>query len=113
MIPDAMARPPAPGSLADAPGAVTFPERCWRSVPVQGDVEMADSPGRHVRLGSPKVQHAVDRRFNRARYDAERTVAAFAARLQDTVDADAVRGDLTDVVQAALEPTHASVWLGQ
>ena len=55
----------------------------------------------------------MDRRFNRARYDAERTVAAFAARLQDTVDADAVRGDLTDVVQAALEPTHASVWLGQ
>ena len=55
----------------------------------------------------------MDRRFNRARYDAERTVTAFAARLQETVDADAVRGDLTDVVQAALEPTHASVWLGQ
>jgi hypothetical protein len=60
-----------------------------------------------------RVQHAVDRRFNRARCDAERTVTAFAARLQETVDADAVRGDLTDVVQAALEPTHASVWLGQ
>ena len=60
-----------------------------------------------------RVQHAVDRRFNRARYDAERTVAAFAARLQDAVDPDVVRGDLADVVQAALEPTHVSVWLGR
>jgi hypothetical protein len=33
-----------------------------------------------------RVQHAVDRRFNRARYDAERMVTAFAARLQDAVD---------------------------
>ena len=59
-----------------------------------------------------RVQHAVDRRFNRARYDAERMVTAFAARLQDTVDPDAVRADLTGVVHAALEPTHVSVWLG-
>jgi hypothetical protein len=58
-----------------------------------------------------RVQHVVDRRFNRARYDAERAVAAFAARLQDTVDADAVRRDLTGAVHAALEPTHVSVWL--
>jgi hypothetical protein len=60
-----------------------------------------------------RVQHAVDRRFNRARYDAEHTVTAFAARLQDAVDPDVVRGDLAGVVQAALEPTHVSVWLGQ
>jgi hypothetical protein len=58
-----------------------------------------------------RVQHAADRRFNRARYDAERTVTAFAARLQDTVDPAGVRADLTDVVHAALEPTHVSVWL--
>jgi hypothetical protein len=58
-----------------------------------------------------RVQHAVDRRFNRARYDAERTVTAFAARLQDAVDPDAVHADLTAVVHAALEPTHVSVWL--
>jgi hypothetical protein len=58
-----------------------------------------------------RVQHAVDRRFNRARYDAERMVTAFAARLQDAVDTDAVRGDLTGVVHTALEPTHVSVWL--
>jgi hypothetical protein len=60
-----------------------------------------------------RVQHAVDRRFNRARYDAERMLRAFAARLQDAVDPDAVRADLTGVVHIALEPTHVSVWLGQ
>jgi hypothetical protein len=60
-----------------------------------------------------RVQHAVDRRFNRARYDAERMVTSFAARLQDAVDPDAVRADLTGVVHTALEPTHVSVWLQQ
>jgi HD superfamily phosphohydrolase YqeK len=57
------------------------------------------------------VQHAVDRRFNRARYDADRTVAEFAARLQDAVDPDAIRADLTGMVHTALEPTHVSIWL--
>ena len=52
----------------------------------------------------------VDRRFNRARYSAEATVAAFAARLKDAVDLDSVREDLANVVQAALEPTHVQVW---
>jgi hypothetical protein len=60
-----------------------------------------------------RVQHTVDRRFNRARYDAARTVTAFAARLQDTVDPDAVRTDLAAMVHTALEPTHVSVWLRQ
>jgi hypothetical protein len=46
----------------------------------------------------------VDRRFNRARYDADQTVAAFAARLKDAVDLDAVGQDLASVIQAALEP---------
>jgi hypothetical protein len=59
------------------------------------------------------VQLKVDRRFNRARYDADRTVAAFAARLQDTVDLDSVRGDLAAVVNQALEPAHVSVWISQ
>ncbi len=59
------------------------------------------------------VQRAVDRRFNRARYDADETVAAFAARLKDAVDLDAVRDDLAGVVQQALEPAHLSVWTSQ
>ncbi|HJY74412.1 MAG TPA: hypothetical protein VJ347_21770, partial [Streptosporangiaceae bacterium] len=58
-----------------------------------------------------RVQRIVDRRFNRARYDADKTVAAFAARLQDAVDLDAVQDDLAGVVHQALEPAHASVWI--
>jgi hypothetical protein len=57
-----------------------------------------------------RVQRRVDQRFNRARYDADQTVAAFAARLKDAVDLDTVRGDLARVVQTALEPAHISVW---
>jgi hypothetical protein len=57
-----------------------------------------------------RVQHRVDRRFNRARYDADETVAAFAARLKDAVDLDTVRADLATVVQTALEPAHVWVW---
>jgi hypothetical protein len=58
-----------------------------------------------------RVQRAVDRRFNRARYDADRTVAAFAARLKDAVDLDSVQADLAGVVHQALEPAHVSVWV--
>ena len=58
-----------------------------------------------------RVQRLVDRRFNRTRYDADRTVTAFAARLKDAVDQDAVRADLLGVVQRSLEPTHAAVWV--
>jgi hypothetical protein len=60
-----------------------------------------------------RVQRAVDRRFNRARYDAGRMVTAFAARLKDTVDLDTVQGDLAGVVNTALEPAHLSVWMSE
>jgi MFS family permease len=59
-----------------------------------------------------RVQRSVDRRFNRARYDADQTVAAFAARLKDAVDLDSVRDDLAAVVHKALEPAQVSVWIG-
>jgi hypothetical protein len=58
-----------------------------------------------------RVQRVVDRRFNRARYDADRMVAEFAARLNDAVDLDAVRADLASAVHQALEPTYVSVWV--
>jgi len=58
-----------------------------------------------------RVQQAVDRRFNRARYDADLMVAAFAARLKDAVDLDSVRDDMAGVVNRALEPAHISVWI--
>ena len=60
-----------------------------------------------------RVQHTVDRRFNRARYDADEAVTAFAARLQDAVDLDSVQDDLTGVVHRTLEPTHLSVWVSR
>ena len=60
-----------------------------------------------------RVQRVVDRRFNRARYDADQTVAAFAARLKDAVDLDAIRDDLAGVVHQALEPAQVSVWISE
>jgi len=58
-----------------------------------------------------RVQRLVDRRFNRASYDAEATVAAFTTRLRDAVEIDAIRADLLDAVERAVQPTHASVWI--
>jgi MFS family permease len=58
-----------------------------------------------------RVQNIVDRRFNRARYNADRIVAGFASRLQGTVDLDAVRVDLASSVKQTLEPAHISVWI--
>jgi hypothetical protein len=60
-----------------------------------------------------RVQLRVDRRFNRARYDADQMVTAFAARLKDTIDPDSVRDDLAGVVHQALEPAHVSVWINE
>jgi hypothetical protein len=58
-----------------------------------------------------RVQGLVDRRFNRSRYDAERAVDAFAARLRDDVDLEIVQGSLLTIVEATLEPTLSGLWL--
>ena len=58
-----------------------------------------------------RVQGAVDRRFNRARYNADQRITAFAAQLKDAVDLDSVRDDLVGAVRQTLEPAHISVWL--
>ena len=57
-----------------------------------------------------RVQHAVDRRFNRARYDAETVVAAFTARLRHSADFDTVQGNLVSAVHEAFQPAHIWLW---
>jgi hypothetical protein len=58
-----------------------------------------------------RVQALVDRRFNRRRYDAARTVDAFATRLRDQVDLDALHTELLGVVHQTMQPTRATLWL--
>jgi hypothetical protein len=58
-----------------------------------------------------RVQSAVDRRFDRARYDGERTVAAFTGRLRDQMDLTGLRADLVTTVGVALHPTSTGVWV--
>jgi len=58
-----------------------------------------------------RVQDLVDRRFNRRRYDATRTVDGFATRLRDQVDLDALNRQLLAVVDQTMQPTRASLWL--
>ena len=87
-----------------------------RVLSLHSQVAVAASTLAAVALFNPlrrRVQRAVDRRFNRARYDADKTVAAFAARLQDAVDLDAVQADLATAVQQTLEPAHISVLMSE
>ncbi len=58
-----------------------------------------------------RVQRAVDRRFDRSRYDGERTSAAFSERLRDEVDLVTVTADLDATVRGVMAPTGLSVWL--
>jgi hypothetical protein len=57
------------------------------------------------------VQRAVDRRFDRARYDADQTVQAFTGRLRNDVDLAAVRQEIVDTATTAVRPTSVTVWL--
>jgi hypothetical protein len=58
-----------------------------------------------------RVQDAVDRRFDRSRYDASRTLDSFADQLRDEVDLETLRTDLIGAVRQTMAPAHASLWL--
>jgi hypothetical protein len=62
-------------------------------------------PARH------RVQQLVDRRFNRRRYDAAQTIAAFAARLRQQVDLDSLTAELLEVVDQTIQPSQVALWL--
>jgi hypothetical protein len=86
-----------------------------RVLPLHTPVAVAGSTLVAAALFSPlrsRVQKVVDRRFNRSRYNAGLTITAFAGRLQDATDLDAVRSDLAATVDRALEPAHLSLWSG-
>jgi len=58
-----------------------------------------------------RLQQAMDRRFNRGRYDAANTIAAFSARLRQQIDLDTLTAELLAVVDQTMQPTRASLWL--
>jgi hypothetical protein len=82
-------------------------------LPVKAPVAVAAATLAAAALFNPlrrRVQHAVDRRFNRTRYDAEVVAASFAAQLRQTVDLDAMHAELLSTVHHAFQPAHVSIW---
>ena len=92
-------------------GVVTL---ATRVLPFSSPVAVAGSTMVAAGLFSPlrkRVQRQVDRRFNRARYNAESTVTAFSAGLRQTTDLEIIQGQLVDVIVRAIEPAHVTVWI--
>jgi hypothetical protein len=87
-----------------------------QALPISSPVGVATGTLAAAALFNPlrrRVQRIVDHRFNRARYDAEATVAAFAARLRDAVDLETTERELLDAVRLVVAPSDVTIWLKQ
>ncbi len=85
-----------------------------RALPLSSPIGVAASTLTVAALFNPvrrRAQRMIDHRFNRARYDADATIAAFTSGLRDAVDLDQVQRDLVDVVNRSMQPSHAAVWI--
>jgi hypothetical protein len=100
--------------IATYAASVILLQAVMRPFTAGSDLAVAGSTLLVVALFQPvraRMQDLVDRRFYRSRYDAARTLDAFAARLRNEVDLDSVREDLVGVVEVTMRPTHVAVWL--
>ena len=95
-------------------GIVVVLQRVTDPLTQDSDLAIAGSTLAVAALFRPlrsKVQHFIDRRFYRRKYDAAETLEAFSTRLREQVDLESLRGDIVTVVQDTMQPTHASLWL--
>ena len=85
-----------------------------RALPLSSPIGVAAATLAAAALFTPlrrRTQRVVDRRFNRARYDAEATVTALSAQLRDAVELETIRRELLRAVDRAVEPEQSYVWL--
>jgi len=95
-------------------GAIALTQTLLAPFTAGNSVAVAVSTLAVVALFQPvlrRIRSTVDRRFYRAKFDAERTLDAFAVRLRDEVDLRALEHELLTVIDETLQPSRASVWL--
>ncbi len=83
-------------------------------LPLSSPVAVAASTLAAAALFNPlrlRTQRIIDRRFNRARYDAQETVTAFSERLRDAIDFESITSELLHVVDRTVAPAHLSFWI--